>query len=194
MLCVHTFSASDLSWHPHVHGVVMAGVFAEDGRFIRCTREDLAEHAQERLEQAVLEMLGKEVPQLEGTLDRMQTWEHSGFGLYLGKVIEAYDKPATQNLTEYILRPSFSLGALEVDEQRASPSTNDFRTTDSGKRGERRSKRATPSHVGVQRLASPRFRRAHPETHSGHLLDAIYPMGGRVANTSRPGSNDQSRC
>ena len=37
--------------------------------------------------------------------------------LYLGKVLEAYNKPATQNLTEYILRPSFSLGALEVDQE-----------------------------------------------------------------------------
>ena len=26
-------------------------------------------------------------------------------------VLEVYGKPATQNLTEYILRPSFSLGA-----------------------------------------------------------------------------------
>ena len=79
---------------------------------IRCTREDIAESAQEQLEQAALEMLREEVPQLEGTLDRMQTWEHSGFDLYLGKVLEADNKPATQNLTEYILRPSFSLGAM----------------------------------------------------------------------------------
>ena len=63
------------------------------------------------------DLLRQEVPQLEGTLERMQTWEHSGFDLYLGKVLEAYNKPATQNLTEYILRPSFSLGAIEVDEQ-----------------------------------------------------------------------------
>ena len=117
VLCNHTFSTSDLTWHPHVHGIVMAGVFTGDGRFLRCTREDLAEKAQERFEQAVLDLLGQEVPQLEGTLERMQTWEHSGFDLYLGKVLEAHNKPATQNLTEYILRPSFSLGALEVDEQ-----------------------------------------------------------------------------
>lgn len=51
VLCNRTFSTSDLSWHPHVHGIAMAGVFTQDGRFIRGTREDLAQKAQERFEQ-----------------------------------------------------------------------------------------------------------------------------------------------
>ena len=61
------------------------------------------ERALRLLEQAVLNLLGQEVPQLARTVERIQTWEHSGFDLYVGQVMGAYNKPATQNLTEYVL-------------------------------------------------------------------------------------------
>lgn len=115
VLSIHTFSSRDLSFNPHIHGIVTAGCFdGEEETFTPFMADQ--QKIQKRAEKSVINLLREEVPQLEEVIESMKDWEHSGFDCFLGSRIPPDQEEDISRLTCYILRPPFTLGSIQADQ------------------------------------------------------------------------------
>jgi len=108
VVAVQTFG-DFLFWHPHVHVLAAAGVFAPNGDFHLAPAggwQDLAE----LWRHTVLRRLGDAGTLADWQIAKLQNWRHSGFSVDAGEApLAAADAAGRRRLAEYLLRAPFSL-------------------------------------------------------------------------------------
>ena len=98
--------------HPHAHSVVSLGLFRKDGRYF--PMEDIDFSGLEQLfRERFFEMMLKHEKILPETVERLRSWEHSGFQADSSRRIDADDRTALEGLLSYMERPAVSLRRLE---------------------------------------------------------------------------------
>ncbi|MBX7145438.1 MAG: transposase [Oligoflexia bacterium] len=108
-------SAGDvLGWHPHVHGLYLAGALLPDGSFQPVTVD------QTRLEllfaDKVLKALQHEGLLSQDDIDNMKSWEHSGFNVFIGEAIEPTDSKRLLFVARYLKKCPVSNERLTIVE------------------------------------------------------------------------------
>jgi len=98
---------------PHIHAIVAEGLFALDGTFhaIPCPPAWVFEEVFRRLLLAAFvraERLSEEF------CDRLLSWRHSGFSVFVGTRIEAEDRARLEHLGRYVTRPAFPADAVTL--------------------------------------------------------------------------------
>ena len=108
VVAVQTFG-DFLFWHPHVHVLAAAGVFAPNGDFHLAPPGGWQELA-ELWRHTVLRRL-RDAGALAGwQIAKLQNWRHSGFSVDAGEApLAADDAAGRRRLAEYLLRAPFSL-------------------------------------------------------------------------------------
>jgi hypothetical protein len=103
-------------WHPHLHALVADGLFTESGYFYVMPKVDLRPLA-ELFRAAVLKMLQKEGRIDESFIKMIMAWRHnSGFSVHNEVRILPGDSKGIENLAQYIIGNTFSLGKMSYIE------------------------------------------------------------------------------
>ena len=109
-----------LFWHPHVHVIATAGVFAADGTFHLAPTGGWQE-LRELWRHALLRRLRAAGALQDWHIARLQNWRNSGFTLDAGEApIAADDTAGRRRLAEYLLRAPFSLEKITYNADTAS--------------------------------------------------------------------------
>lgn len=106
-------SAGDLlAFHPHIHGLFLAGVIMPDGSF------QPIEIDQDRLQaifaDKVLLALLAEGLLTEEDIDNMKGWEHSGFNVFVGDPIDSADQKRLLFAARYLKKCPLSNERLRI--------------------------------------------------------------------------------
>jgi hypothetical protein len=103
-------------WHPHLHALVADGLFLESGYFFVMPKADLRPLA-ELFRAHVLKMLKKKGLIDDAFISMIMKWRHtSGFSVHNEVRIKPEDDKGIENLSQYIIRNSFSLEKLKYEE------------------------------------------------------------------------------
>lgn len=115
-LAIQTFG-DYAKWHPHVHALVADGLFTETGFFYVMPKVAIWPLA-ELFRASILTML-KDEGRLDDTLiKKIHTWRHnSGFSVHNEVRLQAGDAKGIENVTQYIIRNTFSLDKLSYIEK-----------------------------------------------------------------------------
>jgi hypothetical protein len=89
-----------LNWHPHLHGLFLAGAILPDGSFapLQIDPQELTARFAKNLLHALCHegLLSQEI------VDNMNSWEHSGFNVHLGDPIPHTDKSQLLFVARYL--------------------------------------------------------------------------------------------
>jgi hypothetical protein len=103
-------------WHPHLHALVADGLFLESGYFFVMPKADLRPLA-ELFRPHVLKMLKKKGLIDDAFISMIMKWRHtSAFSVHNEVRIKPDDDKRIENLSQYIIRNSFSLEKLKYEE------------------------------------------------------------------------------
>ncbi len=103
-------------WHPHLHALVADGLFLESGYFFVMPKVDLRP-LRELFRAYVLKMLKKEGLKDDTFIKMILKWRHtSGFSVHNEVRIKPNDDKGIENLSQYIIRNTFSLEKLKYEE------------------------------------------------------------------------------
>jgi hypothetical protein len=115
VIAIHTFG-DYVRYHPHLHALVADGLFLESGYFYVMPKVDLRP-LREIFRAHVLKMLKKEGLIDETFIKMIMQWQHvSGFNVHNQVRIKPNDDKGIENLSQYIIRNSFSLEKLKYEE------------------------------------------------------------------------------
>jgi hypothetical protein len=108
-------SAGDLlAFHPHIHGLFLSGVMMPEGSF------QFMQIDQERLQSIfadkVLLALLAEGLLSEEDIDNMKSWEHSGFNVFVGDLIDRADQKRLLFAARYLKKSPISNERLKIIE------------------------------------------------------------------------------
>lgn len=104
-----------LSWHPHLHLLVTAGVFRADGRFA-IARPGGWRQLAELWRHAILRRLLARKAINALLVDKLLGWRHSGFTLDAGEApLAADDVDGRRRLAEYLIRSPFNLEKIHYE-------------------------------------------------------------------------------
>lgn len=115
---VHT-SGDLLGWHPHSHGIYLAGAILPDGSFQSVTIDN--SRLEELFRDKVLSFLLKEELLTQDDIDNMKSWEHSGFNVHIGEPIAATDTKRKLFVARYLKKCPVSNERLSLIEARGDP-------------------------------------------------------------------------
>lgn len=102
-------------WHSHLHALVADGLFLESGYFFVMPKVDLRP-LREIFRALVLKMLKKEGLIDDTFIKMLMSWRHiSGFNVHNEVRIKPNDENGIENLSQYIIRNTFSLGKLKYE-------------------------------------------------------------------------------
>jgi len=100
-----------LHWQPHLHVLLTCGAFTATGDFL-----ELSELNLERLEivwqEAVFALYLAEEKIEPEVVEKMRTWQHSGFSVDQSVLLAAGDQAGIERLVQYMIRCPFSLSRL----------------------------------------------------------------------------------
>ncbi len=103
-------------WHPHLHALVADGLFLESGYFYVMPKTNLRP-LREIFRALVLKMLKKEGLIDDDFIKMIMKWQHtSGFNVHNEVKIKPEDDKGIENLSQYIIRNTFSLEKLKYEE------------------------------------------------------------------------------
>lgn len=113
ILTLHTFGEY-LDFHPHVHALVVDGLFTRDGTFhpvpglpLKPLEELFRAHVLKLL--VDLKLLPPERVQV------LLSWKHSGFNVHSGEPVPPENKAQLEQLAQYILRNPFSVEKMTLE-------------------------------------------------------------------------------
>jgi len=114
VVAIHSFG-DYARWHPHLHALVADGLFLESGFFFVMPKVDL-KPLRELFRAHVLKMLKKEGLIDDSFIKMLMSWQHvSGFNVHNEVRIKPNDEKGMENLSQYIIRNTFSLEKLRYD-------------------------------------------------------------------------------
>ena len=88
VLALHT-AGDFLQWHPHIHGIFLAGAILPDGSFVHVDIDP--QQLTARFAKHVLDALLKLELITQDVVENMNSWEHSGFSTHIGEAIPYSD-------------------------------------------------------------------------------------------------------
>jgi hypothetical protein len=91
------------NWHPHIHALVSEGLFARGGDFVALERFPTSA-IEARFRGLLLMRLVRAERLSEAFMERLLSWEHSGFSVHAGEAIEPTDTAATERVGRYLVR------------------------------------------------------------------------------------------
>ena len=103
-----------MSFHPHIHGLFLAGVILPDGSFQYLELDP--ERLQALFADKVLLALHREGLLTEEDIDNMKSWEHSGFNVFVGESIEYQDQKRLLFAARYLKKCPLSNEQLQIVE------------------------------------------------------------------------------
>jgi hypothetical protein len=104
-------------WHPHLHALVADGLFLDSGYFYVMPKVDIHRCA-ELFRASVLKMLKKEELIDDAFVKMIMKWRHnSGFSVHHQVRIKPEDEKGIENLSQYILRNTFSNSKIQYVEE-----------------------------------------------------------------------------
>jgi len=108
---IQTFG-STLNFHPHFHLIVADGVFGTDGEMLQfheafLTQDDILD-TQDEIQRRVLKIFGKRGWFEKEAIEKMLTYENSGFSLDASVRIHSWDRDGLERLIRYCARPCFA--------------------------------------------------------------------------------------
>ena len=117
---LHT--AGDLmSFHPHIHSIVLSGKVDERGEFYSIPEPVETDKLCELFSNGVFRALLEAELLDEETVTNMKSWSHSGFSVYLSEAIEPENSDSLHFLSRYLKRSPISLERLSIDEGAREP-------------------------------------------------------------------------
>ena len=106
VIAVQTFGEF-LNFNPHLHIIATDGCFCPDGSFMTGITPDAAD-LEATFAVEVFDMLKKEGKISRIIINNMNNWEHSGFNVYCGQPVRAWDDAGIERLSQYIVRAPIS--------------------------------------------------------------------------------------
>jgi len=97
-----------LSFNPHMHILAADGCFSNDGFFYAPSINIDTASLEKLFIHKIFKMLLVRGLITERVVELINSWAHTGFGVYCGKRINPKDTRSTENLARYIIRASFS--------------------------------------------------------------------------------------
>lgn len=105
-----------LNLQPHVHGIVTAGAFSLDGARFHRLPERFLGPLEELVRMRVLERMRDRGTVSEERYRLLAGWRHSGFSVFAGRPIEAFDTERLERLARYVRRSHLAESRLIYDE------------------------------------------------------------------------------
>ncbi len=99
------------NWHPHIHALVSAGLLERGGGFVPLERLPTAA-IEARFRRLLLLRLVRAERLSASFMERLLSWEHSGFSVHAGEPLEASDPGATERVGRYLVRAPVALGKV----------------------------------------------------------------------------------
>lgn len=96
-----------LSYHPHLHILITDGCFQGESEFTRAPAFDW-DKLEELFKMKIFGLLLKEGRITIELIEKLRTWQHSGFHVFCGDPIEPSNEVSMENLARYIIRASLS--------------------------------------------------------------------------------------
>lgn len=96
-----------INFNPHAHIIGTAGCYDSNNNFFKSVDIRITE-IENDFGKRVLKMLKKEGKITQEDIENMDSWKHSGFNVYLGKVIDEDDTESMGNLARYLIRAPIS--------------------------------------------------------------------------------------
>lgn len=107
-------SAGDmLNFHPHIHAIALSGSIDHEDTFYPLERPDQKELEAAFADNVFRTLLREELID-EETVDSMKSWEHSGFGVFIGDA--SSDSERMLFLARYLKKSTVALERLELTE------------------------------------------------------------------------------
>jgi len=117
VLALHT--AGDLlTFHPHIHGLLLAGVLDPYGRFVPAAIDK--DKLQERFARNVLQALLQKQLLSPEDVDNILGWPHSGFSVFIGDPIDPCDADRLLFVARYLKKCPVSNERIHILEQNGS--------------------------------------------------------------------------
>jgi len=114
ILALHT--AGDLlAFHPHVHGIFLAGALRPDGSFAPLAIDQA--RLQHLFALNVLRSLHTEGLLSPEQIDNILSWPHSGFSAFIGDTIDPDDRPRLFFLARYLRKCPLSNERIQICEE-----------------------------------------------------------------------------
>ena len=111
VLALH--SGNDLQeFNPHIHGIIADGVFLKDGSFEQLSLEQ--DVLAKLFEYHLLKFLLEHDIISEIIVAQLNSWQHSGFSAWLGKVIHPNDQQARLFISEYVNKAQVKNSKTEI--------------------------------------------------------------------------------
>ena len=119
VFALHT--AGDLlDWHPHIHGIALKGNVTENADFEPINSIDLNK-LELLFSEKIFNFLLSEELITEDVVQNMRSWQHSGFGVFVGNSISFEDKNKILFTARYLKKCPLSLNRLEILEHPILP-------------------------------------------------------------------------
>jgi hypothetical protein len=181
---IQTFG-SYANFHPHVHAIVTAGVFARDGTFHAVAWPPVGVF-EEVFRRLLLASLVRAERLTEEFAAQLASWRHSGFSVYAASRVDALDLDGLERLARYVTRPALAAGAVTIREDGrvdiATPRPADGRDLPDARRARLRPRGGV---AGPRRAPPPRalLRRVQPPPVCGRACEER--GGGRARGRVR---------
>jgi hypothetical protein len=102
------------NWHPHVHALVTDGLIERGGAHLPLAmiEEGVLE---ERFRRILLRRLYEAERLSAEALERLLAWQHSGFSVHVGDVIEPTAKESLERIGRYVARAPIALLKVHIE-------------------------------------------------------------------------------
>jgi hypothetical protein len=103
--------------HPHIHVLFAEGVWNANREFLPLLRID-ASKIKECFELEVFRFLRQQGLLSRERMELIQSWRHSGFGVYLDRTLYPEDQDGIMRIGRYLLRAPIALERMDYDRDR----------------------------------------------------------------------------
>jgi len=104
---IHRFGEYPEKFHPHIHAIVIDGLFTDTGLFLVRKRVDL-KPLEQLFRTGIFKFLKKEGKITDDLIRNLMGWKHSGFNANNGVRIKRGDEKAREVIAQYIMHNVFS--------------------------------------------------------------------------------------
>jgi len=100
-----------LTHHPHAHSICSLGLFRSDGVYLPMEEVDFT-GLEALFRERFFQLMLRRQKVLPETVERMRSWDHSGFNVDFARSIDAADRAGLEGLLSYMERAPVSLRRL----------------------------------------------------------------------------------
>jgi hypothetical protein len=112
VMSIH-LAGSLLNFHPHLHSLNVGGIVNVHGEFLPLPKIDTA-WLNQRFHRRVTESLRATNLECTEHISIIQSWEHSGFNIHAGEIIEPGDEDSRRFLARYLLKSPVQASKIEL--------------------------------------------------------------------------------